>query len=393
MPPIPFLVRRSGGISIVQGVLGEMFFRRKKTENADEGECSKAVATPSEKLHGEICLDAQSFRNVFEASPIGIFIVQDRKLCFVNQEFQRISGYPEEELVENEASMLVFPEDWEEVRSNAIKMLKGERSSPYLYRAVSKNGDLKWIIESVTSISYNDRPAILGYFMDNTEREHANEALARSEEKFHKAFRSSPDWIVISTLEDGLYIDVNEAFLETTGYRRDEVIGHRSMDLGIWAEPEQRAEMVKVLHEQEKVRNLEAKFRMKSGEIRYVLWSAEVIEYGEEKCLIAVTRDITARKRAEEERLEKEKLRGVLEIACTTCHELNQPLQYVYYLLDEIMEQTPDSEALHELKQQCDRMREVMAKVENITTYKSTDYVKGEKMIDIHTTSGPETKE
>jgi len=370
-----------------------MFFNKKQKQHTKKENSQTSEKDCSEREKANICFDVHSFANVFEASPIGIFILQDRKFCFVNHEFQRISGYTEEELRGKEASMLVFVEDWEEVRSNAIKMLKGKRSSPYLYRAVDKEGELKWIIESVTSISYNDRPAILGYFMDYTEREHANEALARSEEKFHKAFRSSPDWIVISTLEDGFYIDVNEAFLETTGYRREEVIGRTSVELGIWADPEQRKEMVEVLREQEKVRNLEAKFRMKSGEIRYVLWSAEVIDYGDEKCLIAVTRDITARKRAEEERLEKEKLRGVLEIACTTCHELNQPLQYVYYLLDEIEEKLSDCKAVQKLKEQCDRMREVMSKVENITTYKSTEYVKGEKMIDIHNTSSPEGKE
>lgn len=370
-----------------------MFFRKKQEQKSKAGDSQQPGKDCSEREKVNICFDIGSFANVFEASPIGIFILQDRKFCFVNQEFQRISGYTADELVGNEAFMLVFEEDWEKVRSNAIKMLKGERSSPYLYRALDKKSELKWIIESVASIVYNDSPAILGYFMDYTEREHANEALARSEEKFHKAFRSSPDWIVISTLEDGFYIDVNEAFLETTGYRRDEVIGRTSVALGIWADPEQRKEMVKILREQEKIRNLEAKFRMKSGEIRYVLWSAEVIDYGDEKCLIAVTRDITARKRAEEERLEKEKLRGVLEIACTTCHELNQPLQYIYYLLDEIEEKLSDSNAVQELKQQCDRMREVMGKVENLTTYKSTEYVKGEKMIDIHTSSSPQGKE
>ncbi|RLF61786.1 MAG: hypothetical protein DRN37_00175 [Thermoplasmata archaeon] len=370
-----------------------MFFSKKQKQDTGEKHSQESERECSERERVNICFDGRSFSNVFEASPIGIFILQDRKFCFVNNEFQRISGYSSDDLVGKEASMLVFVEDWQEVRSNAIAMLKGDRTSPYLYRAVDKKGELKWIIESVTSISYNDQAAILGYFMDYTEREHANEALARSEEKFHKAFRSSPDWIVISTLEDGFYIDVNEAFLETTGYSREEVIGRTSVELGIWVDPEQRNEMVKVLREQEKVRNLEAKFRMKSGEIRYVLWSAEVIDYGDEKCLIAVTRDITARKRAEEERLEKERLKGVLEIACTTCHELNQPLQYIYYLLDELKEKISDDKSLQELRQQCERMKEIMAKVENITTYKATEYVKGEKMIDIHLSESPEGKE
>ncbi len=360
-----------------------MSFEEEYKAGESGGNAVKAQTEPPDIAASRDCLDAKPFTNIFMTSPIGIFIVQDRRLCFVNPEFQRISGYSEDELVANEASMLVLPEDWPMVQANAKKVLKGERTTPYLYRAVDKKGDIKWIIESVTSIRYNGKQAVLGYFMDNTDREHVNEALGLSEEKFHKAFRSSPDWIVISTLEDGFYIDVNEAFLERTGYRREEVIGRTSIELGIWADPDQRKEMVKVLSEKKIVRNLEAQFRMKSGEIRFVLWSAEVIDYGEEKCLIAVTRDITSRKREEQERLEKEKLQSVLEIASATCHELNQPLQYVYYLLDEIMEENPDNKAAKELKKQCDRMKEVTSKMENITTYETTEYVKGERMIDI----------
>jgi PAS domain S-box-containing protein len=360
-----------------------MHFGKKNKTSDYKDNRAKPQAKKPDIAASDGCLDAKPFTNIFKTSPIGIFIVQDRRLRFVNPEFQRISGYSEDELVANEASMLVLPEDWPMVKANAKKILKGERTTPYLYRAVDKKGDIRWILESVAPIQYDGRQAVLGYFMDNTDREHANEALGLSEEKFHKAFRSSPDWIVISTLEDGFYIDVNEAFLETTGYRREEVIGRTSNELGIWAQPEKREEMVKVLLQKQVVKNLEAQFRMKSGEIRYVLWSAEVIDYGDEKCLIAVTRDITSRKREEQERLEKEKLQSVLEIAGATCHELNQPLQYIYYLLDEIMEENPDNKAAAELKKQCDRMKEVTTKMENITTYEITEYVKGEKMIDI----------
>jgi PAS domain S-box-containing protein len=83
--------------------------------------------------------------------------------------------------------------------------------------------------------------------MDNTQNVHTKEALQISEDKFKMVFHSSPDWFVISTLEDGFYVDVNEAFLRTTGYERHEVIGKSSLELGIWADPEKRSEMVKTL--------------------------------------------------------------------------------------------------------------------------------------------------
>ncbi len=350
---------------------------------AQEGQSTKRTKTAKNQPNGAI----KSFTDLFVGSPIGIYIVQEGKFQFVNPEFQETAGYRKDELLGKDSSMIIFPEDWDMVKENAVNMLKGKRSSPYLYRAVDKHGDIKWIIESVTSIDYGGKRAVLGYFMDNTEGERAKEALRLSEEKFHKAFHSSPDWFVISTLEDGFYIDVNEAFLKTTGYRLEEVIGHTTIELGIWANPEDRAKMVKILREEGAVRNLEARFRMKSGEIRHVLWSSEVIDYGDEKCCLAMTRDITARKRAEQERLEKEKVQGVLETAGAACHELNQPLQFIYYLLDELSEENPQSKSVNKIKKQCDRMREITNKLEGITTYETTDYIQGSQIIDIHKAS------
>ncbi len=348
-------------------------------ELAEKGKKPLALDLTADRLNG----GTRSFTDIFINSPIGIYIVQEGKLKYVNPEFQETSGYYEEELLDMSPEQIVHPDDWEMVRENAIKMLKGERSAPYLYRAIDRTGDIKWIIESVTSIHFRGKRATLGYFMDNTEGERAKEALRLSEEKFAKAFRSSPDWVVISTLEDGFYIDVNEAFLNTTGYTKEEVIGRTSNELGIWAEPQERDRIIKTLHETGVVRDVEVKFRMKSGEIRHMLWSAEVIDYGDEKCLIAMTRDITSRKQAEQERLRREKVQGVLETAGAACHELNQPLQFAFYLLTEIEEKNPGNEAVKELKKQLIRMKEITNKLDSITTYETTDYIQGQKIIDI----------
>lgn len=332
--------------------------------------------------------DATFFARIFIDSPIGIYIVQDGKFVFLNPEFLRISGYDEKDLLGTDSLGIVLLEDREKVRRCATDMLKGKSHSPYEHRVLTRDGEVRWIIETVTSIEFRGKRAVLGYFMDHTEHERAKEALNISEDKFHKAFRSSPDWFVISTLEDGFYIDVNEAFLRATGYTKDEVLGRTSSELGIWADPGKRAEMVKTLREKGVVRNLEVEFRMKSGEIRNMLWSAEVIDYGDEKCLIAVTRDITDRRRAEQERLKREKLQGVLETAAAACHEINQPLQYIFLLLDEVLQKEPDCQELKEIKKQYDRIKEITNKFENITVYETTDYIKGEKIIDLERASG-----
>ena len=331
-------------------------------------------------------LQDSSFKHVFLNSPIGVFVIQDGMFRFVNTEFQNISGYNEDELSGMESSKLILDDDVDLVRENAVKMLKGERESSYMFRIVDNKGGLRWIIESVTSVNYGGRRATLGYFMDNTEQERAKEAVRISEDKFHKAFRSSPEWFVISTLEDGKYLDVNDAFLKATGYRREEVIGHTSVELGIW-EDVKRAEMVEMLHKNGKVRDLEVRFRMKSGEIRSVLWSAEIIDYDEEKCLLVVTRDITHRKLAEQEKLQREKLQGVLEMAGATCHELGQPLQIAFALIDKLVETNTKNENIQKLEKQLYLMKDITENVRKITSYKTKDYISGQKIIDIEEAS------
>jgi PAS domain S-box-containing protein len=124
----------------------------------------------------------QLFKGLFTNSPIGVYVVQDGKFKMVNPQFLKITGYSQEELMDRESLSLVIPEDREKVRENAIKMLKGESSTPYEYRAVSKNGEVRWIMETVTSIQYQGRRAVLGSFMDITQRKEAEKAIMQLNE-------------------------------------------------------------------------------------------------------------------------------------------------------------------------------------------------------------------
>ncbi|MFH1382784.1 MAG: PAS domain S-box protein, partial [Chloroflexota bacterium] len=106
---------------------------------------------------------------ISENSPIGVFITQDSQFRYVNPQFEKISGYTQEELLGQEASNLMYPDDRNQVRENAVRMLKGEQVPPYEYRGVKKNGEIRWITETVTSIQYRGERAILGNYMDVTE--------------------------------------------------------------------------------------------------------------------------------------------------------------------------------------------------------------------------------
>ena len=120
----------------------------------------------------------------------------------------------------------------------------------------------------------------------------SNELLAR-------AFCSSPVAMAITRLSDGRFLEVNDNFLSFYGYSRDDVIGATALELGMWANPEERAEMVRAVQEQGSVQR-EVKFLTSAGEIRVNLFSAQRIHIEGEEFLVTVVTDLTDRKRTEE---------------------------------------------------------------------------------------------
>ncbi|MFC1967756.1 ATP-binding protein, partial [Chloroflexota bacterium] len=122
-------------------------------------------------------------------SPIGMFIIQDRKFVFTNAEFQEAIGLGGKKLKGTFPLDRVYPDDREKVRENAIMMLKGELASPYLYRIIRRDGSIRWLREGVVSIQYQDKRAVLGHSVDITDNINAEEKLRQlyeSEKKLRK---------------------------------------------------------------------------------------------------------------------------------------------------------------------------------------------------------------
>ena len=138
------------------------------------------------------------------------------------------------------------------------------------------------------------------------ERKRAEATMQASEEKFAKAFRGSPAMISITTRKEGKFIEVNDSFTSITGYTREEVTGHNTNELGLWSKAEDRDRMLQILKEKGAVNGEEFEFRMKSGEIRTWLFSAEEISVNKEPCLIVMAIDITERKHMEQSMRESE---------------------------------------------------------------------------------------
>lgn len=132
-------------------------------------------------------------------------------------------------------------------------------------------------------------------------------------ELFTRFVRESSDAIAISRLSDGRLLEVNDAFLDMVGYTREDVIGRTTVELGLWANPGERAAITDAVRGRTSAR-VEFDLRHRSGAVRHVSASVQIMELDGEPCILAVDRDETRRREAEEERRETEEmLRATIE--------------------------------------------------------------------------------
>jgi len=125
--------------------------------------------TEQKKTEEALRAAEELYRTLAESSQVSVYIVQNRKIVFVNSHFSNYSGYEKENIIGREVSSFVYPGDRERVRRKAIQLLKGESAIPYEYRIIDKSGRPLWLMETVSPITYRGRPATLGNTMDITE--------------------------------------------------------------------------------------------------------------------------------------------------------------------------------------------------------------------------------
>ena len=141
---------------------------------------------------------------------------------------------------------------------------------------------------------------MLGVMLSNRlKRDLVVEKLAESEEKFSQVFKNGPQIITISSLKEGIYLDVNNAFTESIGYKKEEVLGKSVLSLNIWAENMDRKKMIEDLKRNKIIRDREYRFRKKNGEIITCLCSITTLVIGGKEYLLVLGINIEDRKRAE----------------------------------------------------------------------------------------------
>lgn len=117
------------------------------------------------------------YQTMVERSFAGVYIVQDGNFMFINSKGASYAGYIPEELIGRKANSIIHPEDRVKVKNNAREMLSGSRLSPHEFRIITKEGAIRWIMETVTPILYEGKPAILGNSMEISEKKRYEEDI------------------------------------------------------------------------------------------------------------------------------------------------------------------------------------------------------------------------
>lgn len=121
---------------------------------------------------------------------------------------------------------------------------------------------------------------------------------AASASVFEPAFHNSPAMHTVTRVSDRILVEVNEAFLTTLGYRREEVVGRSALEFDFWVHPERSKAFREELFAHGTVRGYEVEIRTKRGELRTVLLSADVVEIAGEPHVVGAGVDITERQKA-----------------------------------------------------------------------------------------------
>lgn len=167
------------------------------------------------------------YRTLLQKSLAGIYVVQNGKFRDVNENAASFAGYAREDLIGMKSDAIIHPDDRTLVKINARLMLQGKRTDPHSFRIITKQHHVRWVMEMVTSITYNGRPAILGNSMDVTELMATEERLRESESLYRAIFEHTGTATIIIE-EDTTVSLVNGQFVTMSGYRRKDWEGKRS---------------------------------------------------------------------------------------------------------------------------------------------------------------------
>ena len=276
--------------------------------------CTSYDITPQKEAEESMAAQEQNLSMLVNAFGDLVFIVNHNyNIVQINNAVLSALGYHEHEIL-LESFVKIHAENERGIAiTSLMEVFDGDRKL-YITEFVRKNGKPLPLEVRMIKGYWRKRDVVFVIARDITERIEAEAAIKQSEEKFFKAFNSGAVMMTISTLNEGIYIDANKAFLAKIGYEYSDIVGHKSSELRIFKQIERRNELIEAVKRENKVDKIEVEIINKKGETFTTLLSAEIINIQGTDCLLVAMSDITYRKQIEEELARsRAQLRGTID--------------------------------------------------------------------------------
>ena len=269
----------------------------------------------TERRQGEQALqEAEAkYRSLVEETMVGVYVIQDDQFVYANPRMLEILGARAEDVLGKSPLEFTAPQDRALVAENIRKRMRGEiKSIRYAFKALRKDGTPVDVESLGTVTTFMGRPAIIGSLADITERKRYVEALQDSEERYRRLFEHSPDLVFLVSARTSTFIAMNPAVTQVLGYAPYDVLGRSPWDISPEFQPDgqpskEKAEKLLADQPGAPAQRFEWVHKRKDGSLADCELSLVAYRFHGEDLIQAIVRDVTERKRAEENRRKLER--------------------------------------------------------------------------------------
>ncbi|MBI3738252.1 MAG: PAS domain S-box protein [Chloroflexi bacterium] len=256
----------------------------------------------------------EQYRHLVEHSPYAVAIHSQGILVYLNQAGVKLIGAKSaQEIYGTPIINFVHPDSRPRVLQRLKELSDGKEAPPLEERFLRQDGSAVSVEVTAYPFTYQNRPAVQVVIRDLTEQKQAQQAIQASEERFSKAFHSSPIPTCITTLEDGHFLDVNQAYLKLSNWKREDVLGRTAEELNIYPNGS-RTDFIQRLLNNEIAQGVQDKFVISTGEALDVAAFYELIEVGGQTCILSMFYNMTEQNRSRELlRASEERLRAIVD--------------------------------------------------------------------------------
>ena len=259
----------------------------------------------------------EKLRALIELSLEGILITDFLgNILFLNRALGQIVDVPEYEAAIGKRNVMEFiaPESQPDVLRDFANVAGGMDTYLASYKLITETKREVWVESIGKRIPFGGTIAMLISLRDITGQKRAEDAIRESEQKFATVFRKSPVALTLASAADGKFLDVNDTFSKGSGYSRDEVVGRKADELGIFVDRREYEQFTSAIRSRGTVRGMELKCREKSGEIQTCRFSSGIVMMGGRPHILSSVEDVTDQKKsAEALRESEEKFRKIFE--------------------------------------------------------------------------------